>query len=56
MRDSVLGLCDTVCDLLENDEKLKKMSAVLETEFAGCAAQSISKYIIKDVDLIYGRL
>ena len=56
MRDSVLGLCDTVCDLLENEEKLKKMSSALEAEFGGCAVQSISEYIIKDVDLIYGRL
>lgn len=56
MRDSVLGLCDAVCDLLENGEKLKKMSATLETEFGSCAVRSISEYIIKDVDLIYGRL
>lgn len=56
MRDSVLGLCDAVCDLLENGEKLKKMSAALETEFGSCAVQNISEYIIKDVDLIYGRL
>lgn len=56
MRDSVLGLCDAVCDLLENEEKLKKMSSALEAEFGGCAVQTISEYIIKDVDLIYGRL
>ena len=56
MRDSVLELCDTVCDLLENAEKLKKTSAILESEFSGCAVRSISEYIIKDVDLTYGRL
>ena len=56
MRESVLGLCDAVCDLLENGEKLKKMSAALKDEFGGCAVKSISEYIIKDVDSIYGRL
>ena len=56
MRESVLGLCDAVCDLLENEDKLKKMSAALKDEFGGCAVKSISEYIIKDVDSIYGRL
>lgn len=56
MRDSVLGLCDAVCDLLENGEKLKLMSDTLKAEFDGCAAQSIGEYIIKDVDCTYGRL
>ena len=56
MRDSVLGLCDAVCELLENEEKLKKMSKNLKSEFSGCAVQSISEYIIKDIDCAYGRL
>ena len=56
MRDSVLGLCDAVCELLENDQKLKKMSEILKSEFSGCAVQSISEYVIKDVDRTYGRL
>ena len=56
MRDSVLGLCDIVCELLENDGKLQKMSATLKSEFEGCAVQSISEFIIKDVDCTYGRL
>ena len=56
MRDSILGLCDAVCELLENDQKLKKMSEILKSEFSGCAVQSISEYVIKDVDCTYGRL
>ena len=56
MRDSVLGLCDAVCDLLESGEKLKIMSETLKAEFGSCAVQSISEYIIKDVDCTYGRL
>lgn len=54
--DSVLGLCDAVCELLENEDKLKKMSEILKSEFSGCAVQSISEYVIKDVDCTYGRL
>lgn len=56
MGESVLELCDTVCDRLENPEKLKKMSETLKNEFSGRAAQTIRDYILKDVDLIYGRL
>ena len=56
MRDSVLGLCDAVCDMLENGEKLKNMSETLKAEFDGCAVQSISEYIIKDIECTYGRL
>ena len=56
MRDSVLELCDTVCDYLENPDKLKAMSNTLENEFSGCASQTIREYILKDVDCVYGRL
>lgn len=56
MRESVLGLCDAVCEYLEDGKKLKKMSATLNEEFSGCAVKSISEYIIKDSDCIYGRL
>lgn len=46
---TVTGICDIVCDYLENPDKLEKMSAVLKAEFSGCAAQTIREYIIKDV-------
>ena len=56
MRESVLGLCDAVCEYLEDGEKLNKMSETLNEEFSGCAVKIISEYIIKDSDCIYGRL
>ena len=56
MRNSVLELCDAVCDYLENPDKLKAMSNTLENEFSGCASQAIREYILKDVDCVYGRL
>lgn len=56
MRDSVLELCDAVCDYLENPDKLKAMSNTLKSEFSGCAAHTIREYILKDVDCVYGRL
>ena len=56
MRDSVLDLCDAVCELLQNEEKLKIMSETLKADFNGCAAQNISEYIVKDIDCTYGRL
>lgn len=56
MRESPLELCDAVCDYLENDVLLKKMSDNLAAEFTGCAASEIRDYVLKDVDLLYGRL
>ena len=49
-------LCIKLNTLLEDGEKLNKMSATLNEEFSGCAVKSISEYIIKDSDCIYGRL
>lgn len=56
MRESVLDLCDAVCEYLEDGGKLKKMSETLNDEFTGCAAKIISEYIIKDTECVYDRL
>ena len=56
MRESPLELCDAVCDYLDNDALLKKMSDNLAAEFTGCAVSEIRDYVLKDVDLLYGRL
>lgn len=56
MPETEMQICDDVCDCLENPERLKEMSDTLNREFTGHAAVSICDYILKDVDLAYGRL
>lgn len=51
---SLPELCDTVCDFLENPEKLSKMSEQLSRDFTGCSAEKICDYVIRGAESIYG--
>lgn len=53
---TVPELCEKVCGYLNSPEKLSAMSARLNKDFSGCAADSICDYILNEVSLIYGRL
>lgn len=56
LEKSIIGICDAVCDYLENPERLEDISSILNKEFSGSAAKNICEYIIEDVNCKYAKL
>ena len=54
MRESVIEICDLVCDFLENPDLTQKMSAALKAEFSENAAEKIYNFVNEGSLVSYG--
>lgn len=54
MGNSVLSLCDIVCEYLKKPEKMYGLHLALKRDFNICAAQKIYEYISEEITLKYG--